>query len=79
MLGLEVTTSECLLKGQLLSCVFGRLLFYLESGVHCQQPGQLISFNEALEHFQSVDLSSFKVWLQGRVLLHARRARDPLT
>lgn len=36
----------------------------IESGVHCQQPGQLISFNEALEHFQSVDLSSFKKRIQ---------------
>lgn len=32
-----------------------------ESGVSSQQPGQLISFSEALQHFQTLDLSSFKV------------------
>lgn len=31
-----------------------------ESGVSSQQPGQLISFSEALQHFQTLDLSSFK-------------------
>ncbi|XP_046925650.1 ELMO domain-containing protein 3 isoform X2 [Lynx rufus] len=29
-----------------------------------EQPGQLISFNEALQHFQTVDLSSFKKRIQ---------------
>lgn len=48
--------------------MFGCLLFDLERGVSLQQPGQLISFSEALEHFQTVDLSSFKVWLQERML-----------
>ncbi|GAB1290937.1 ELMO domain-containing protein 3 [Apodemus speciosus] len=36
----------------------------IESGVSSQQPGQLISFSEALEHFQTVDLSSFKKRIQ---------------
>uniref|UniRef100_A0A8I6ATS3 ELMO domain containing 3 n=1 Tax=Rattus norvegicus TaxID=10116 RepID=A0A8I6ATS3_RAT len=60
----EVTTSGSLLKGQLLSPILGCFLFYLESGVSSQQPGQFISFNEALEHFQTVDLSSFKKRIQ---------------
>lgn len=76
VLGLEVTTSGSLLKGQLLSLILGCFLFYLESGVSSQQPGQFISFSEALEHFQTVDLSSFKVWLQERRLLHAQWALE---
>lgn len=35
-----------------------------ESGISSQQPGQLISFSEALQHFQTVDLSSFKKRIQ---------------
>jgi len=31
------------------------------SQASADQPGQLISFSEALQHFQTVDLSSFKV------------------
>lgn len=38
-----------------------------ESGVSSQRPGQLISFSEALEHFQTVDLSSFKKRIQPTV------------
>lgn len=39
----------------------------IESGVSSQQPGQFISFSEALEHFQTVDLSSFKKRIQPTV------------
>ncbi|XP_057624569.1 ELMO domain-containing protein 3 isoform X3 [Chionomys nivalis] len=35
-----------------------------ECGVSSQQPGQLISFSEALQHFQTLDLSSFKKRIQ---------------
>nr|XP_048294289.1 ELMO domain-containing protein 3 [Myodes glareolus] len=35
-----------------------------ESGISSQQPGQLISFSEALQHFQTLDLSSFKKRIQ---------------
>lgn len=38
-----------------------------ESGVGSQQPGQLVSFSEALQHFQTVDLSSFKKRIQPTV------------
>ncbi|XP_052029922.1 ELMO domain-containing protein 3 isoform X1 [Apodemus sylvaticus] len=36
----------------------------IERGLSSQQPAQLISFSEALEHFQTVDLSSFKKRIQ---------------
>lgn len=35
--------------------------FATGSQASVDQPGQLISFSEALQHFQTVDLSSFKV------------------
>lgn len=35
-----------------------------ESGISSQQPGQLISFSDALQHFQTLDLSSFKKRIQ---------------
>ncbi|XP_031238080.1 ELMO domain-containing protein 3 isoform X2 [Mastomys coucha] len=39
----------------------------IERRVSSQQPGQLISFSEALEHFQTMDLSSFKKRIQPTV------------
>lgn len=65
VLGLEVTTSwpsvGICCQDNYYPKSSGVFSFYLESGVSSQQPGQLVSFSEALQHFQTLDLSSFKV------------------